>query len=118
PRPPPVAPDLQHRHLAQEAQLYAELLKAIREQGTAVRSTIVRSWGSTPREVGAKMLVLAQGEIKGTVGGGCGEAEVWQEARNLTAKKGSTAQVHVDLTEGPESKNGKVCGGRFDVFME
>lgn len=64
------------------------------------------------------MLVLMQGQIKGTVGGGCGEAEVWQEARALATRGGTTSQVHVDLTEGPESENGKVCGGRFDVFLE
>ena len=41
-------------------------------------ATIVRTYGSTPREVGAKMIILEDGTTIGTVGGGCGEAEVWQ----------------------------------------
>lgn len=80
-------------------------------------ATIVRAWGSTPREVGAKMLVTAQGEIHGTIGGGCGEAEVWEEVQELFGG-GRARTVHVDLTEDPESDSGKVCGGRYDVFVE
>ncbi len=63
------------------------------------------------------MVVDAEGGSQGTVGGGCGEAEVWQEARDLFGD-GRARQVHVDLTEDSESDSAKVCGGRFDVFLE
>ncbi|MFN8605944.1 MAG: XdhC family protein [Vulcanimicrobiota bacterium] len=81
------------------------------------RCTLVQSWGSVPREVGAKMLVYPDGSISGTVGGGCGEAEVWQAASECLAD-GAWRRVEVDLTEDENSQSGKVCGGRFEVFID
>jgi xanthine dehydrogenase accessory factor len=89
---------------------------ADRERQVAV-ATVVRAYGSTPREVGAKMVILENGDFFGTVGGGCGEAEVWQEARHVL-RRGRPSTVHVDLTEDPESGGEKICGGRMDVFID
>lgn len=63
------------------------------------------------------MLVLSSGEILGTVGGGCGEAEVWQAAMQVL-ESGQAQRVEVDLTEDENSDSGKVCGGRFEVFID
>ncbi|MBS2039978.1 XdhC family protein [bacterium] len=98
----------------QERQLYSELSQ--REKPVA-RCTLVQSWGSVPREVGAKMLVFPDGSIRGTVGGGCGEAEVWQAAMECLSD-GSCRRIEVDLTEDESSQSGKVCGGRFEVFVD
>ena len=103
--------------LPQETQLYWELLDELERSGAVARATIVKTWGSTPRETGAKMLVTPSGAIRGTVGGGCGEAEVWQEAKKVL-QDGQSRRLHIDLTEDTDSDNGKVCGGRFDVFIE
>jgi xanthine/CO dehydrogenase XdhC/CoxF family maturation factor len=64
-----------------------------------VLATIVRTRGSTPRKEGARMVVAADGSvIAGTVGGGCGEGEVLEVARDvLTDRRPRT--VRVDLTE-------------------
>ncbi|HEY6406353.1 MAG TPA: XdhC/CoxI family protein, partial [Ktedonobacteraceae bacterium] len=67
--------------------------------------------------VGAKMLVHRGGRISGTVGGGCGEAEVWRSALNvIDMQRPSTVQV--DLTEEIAMESQGVCGGIFDVFIE
>jgi xanthine dehydrogenase accessory factor len=53
-----------------------EALKATvarKERGAVV--TVVRTRSSTPRKPGAKMLILASGNIIGTVSGGCVETE-------------------------------------------
>lgn len=102
---------------SQERVLYLDLARRLQEGRPVAMATLVRSWGSTPREVGAKMLVDPDGGIAGTIGGGCGEAEVWQETRDVLAG-GAPRTVHVDLTEDIESDSGKVCGGRFDVLVE
>lgn len=50
---------------------------AVRQQGDgAAAATIIRTKGSTPRRPGAKMIIYPDGEIFGTIGGGCGEGEV------------------------------------------
>src|SRR5947209_7810112 len=80
-------------------------------------ATIVKRKGSVPREVGAKMLVHRGGRISGTVGGGCGEAEVWRSALNvIDTQRPSTVQV--ELTEEIAMESQGVCGGIFDVFIQ
>lgn len=65
------------------------------------------------------MLLDSSGGLLGTVGGGCGEAEVYELGRQMlespTSPKGYLC--HVDLTENPEDGGEKVCGGRFDVLL-
>src|SRR5258707_15128240 len=56
--------------------IYHQVKEFLDKGETLAVATIVSTKGSTPREVGAKMVVTAWGEILGTIGGGCGEAEV------------------------------------------
>lgn len=90
------------------------------ENHSVVRAVIVKTWGSTPREVGADMLIDDRGKIYGTIGGGCGEAEVYELACELLdSPSGPPGYLyHVDLTENPEDGGEKICGGRFDVLLQ
>jgi len=98
-------------------ELFQELIHELQRGETVAMATIVRRKGSVPREVGAKMLVHRGGKISGTVGGGCGEAEVWRTALNvLDMQRPSTVQV--DLTEEIAMESQGVCGGIFDVFVQ
>ena len=98
-------------------ELFQEILQKLEAGETVAMATIVRRKGSVPREVGAKMVVERGGKISGTVGGGCGEAEVWRSALNvLDTKRPSTVQV--DLTEEISMESQGVCGGIFDVFIQ
>jgi xanthine dehydrogenase accessory factor len=97
--------------------LYEEVVRLKTEGKRAVLATVVRTQGSTPRDVGAKMLVYEDGSIRETIGGGSLEAAVIQEALDTLAK-GEPRLVHHDLT-GPEaSEVGMICGGTLDVFLE
>ena len=80
-------------------------------------ATIVQTRGSTPREVGAKMLVFEDGLFMGTVGGGCGEADVLQATLDAI-ESGAPSILHVDLTADEAQESGDVCGGVMDVFIE
>jgi xanthine dehydrogenase accessory factor len=97
-------------------ELYDEIAQAIQERRPLVIATVAASRGSTPRKPGAKMVVRPDGSISGTIGGGCGEAEVWQAAMD-TARDGEPRLVTVDLTEDVEGED-KICGGVMDVFVE
>ena len=79
-------------------------------------ATVARTRGSTPRKTGAKMVVRRDGSFFGTIGGGCGEAEVWQEAMDAF-EDGRARIVTVDLTQ-PTNGEDKICGGMMDVFVE
>jgi xanthine dehydrogenase accessory factor len=98
-------------------ELFQEIVHELEEGETVAMATIVKRKGSVPREVGAKMLVHRDGTISGTVGGGCGEAEVWRSALNVIDSRRS-AIVQVDLTEEIAMESQGVCGGIFDVFVQ
>ena len=83
----------------------------------AVLATVVEATGSTPQEPGAKLLVLADGQQAGTIGGGAIEHRVLAEARALLttgAGAPATRLVAVNLT----TELGMCCGGTMSVFLE
>ena len=99
------------------ADLYDEIMKAKSEGKNAALATIIGAKGSTPREQGAKMIIYEDGKIWGSVGGGCLEAEVWQEAMKVMAEE-KPRTVHFDLTGKEAEESGMICGGIMDIYIE
>ena len=97
--------------------MYQQIKQLLEEGGTIAITTIVSTLGSTPREVGAKMVVTASGEILGTIGGGCGEAEVRRRAVE-TIRTSQPEMVKVELLDDIESDSPAVCGGVLDTFID
>ena len=99
------------------ATFYQELQRLLDQGLTVAVATITATKGSTPRTVGAKMIVHPYGQHVGTVGGGCGEAEVIRTALDVIAD-GQPRTVTVDLTEEISMQSLGVCGGILNVFIE
>ena len=97
--------------------MYSQIKRLLEEGETLAVASIVSTLGSTPREVGAQMVVTASGEILGTVGGGCGEAEVIREAVEVIRSR-RPRMVKVELMDDIESDSPAVCGGILNVFVE
>lgn len=97
--------------------IYREILKASEQAEPVAIATIVHTRGSTPREVGARMIVRAGGAIQGTIGGGCGEADVWAEAMEVIETK-SPRLIEVDLLSDSDLEGGRACGGIMYVSIE
>jgi xanthine/CO dehydrogenase XdhC/CoxF family maturation factor len=93
------------------------LAEVIRSGERCALATIVRTRGSTPRKMGTKMLVIPSRGLVGTVGGGCGEAEVLEAALRVL-DGGGPELVTVDLTRDLLSWSPAVCGGTMEVFVE
>ena len=93
-------------------------LTAFAEAGEPVATaTVIAARGSTPREVGAKMIVRKDGGIVGSVGSGCGEAQVfWEAARVLEG--GAPRVCDVDLTGEIGDLSLTNCGGIMEVFVD
>ena len=98
-------------------EFYESLNRSLETERSVAVATIVRTRGSSPREVGARMLVKADGATDGTVGGGCGEAEVWRTALEVMADE-QPRMVVVDLTNEIAINTDGVCGGILDIFVE
>jgi xanthine/CO dehydrogenase XdhC/CoxF family maturation factor len=101
----------------EDLAVFAAAEEAAREGRPVVLATIVRCRGSTPRGTGSKMLIDPERGLTGTVGGGCGEAEVIEASAEVAAT-GVPRLLRIDLTEDLFSWSPAVCGGTFDVFLE
>lgn len=97
--------------------IYHQLQNILAEGDTVAMATIIEVKGSVPREVGAKMIIHPLGQHVGTIGGGCGEADVIRAALDVI-QTGEPQVVHVDLTEDISMQSLGVCGGIMNVFVE
>ncbi|MCB0232263.1 MAG: XdhC family protein, partial [Anaerolineae bacterium] len=79
---------------------YHKLNQLLAAGDSVAVATIVDVRGSVPREVGAKMIIHPLGQHIGTVGGGCGEADVIRAGLDVI-QTGQPTTVRVDLTEDP-----------------
>ena len=88
------------------------------EEGRKVAiATVVKTWGSSPRPVGSQLALDHEGNILGSVSGGCIEGAVVHEARQVM--EGAPPKL---LTFGVSDEEawevGLACGGRVSVFVE
>lgn len=79
--------------------------------------TVIETKGSTPRGTGAKMAVSPLGKVTGSIGGGCSEAAVIQDAVRIIGT-GRYKLVDIDLTGEVAESDGMVCGGTMKVLVE
>lgn len=80
-------------------------------------ATVVKTLGSTPRPIGAKMAVNSRGEFAGSVSGGCVEGAVIEQALNVI-KSGTPKLLHFGISDETAWDVGLSCGGTIDVFVE
>jgi len=88
------------------------------EEGKKIAlATVVQTWGSSPRQEGAKMAISEGGEIAGSVSGGCVESAVAETGLQVL-KSGSPQLVHFGVADETAWSVGLACGGSLDVFVE
>lgn len=83
-------------------------------------ATVVRTHGSTPQVVGARMVVTPgddRGRAAGTLGGGCVEADAILAAREIMERGGHSLRAY-ELTEDLAWNTGLVCGGTMWILAE
>ena len=93
-------------------------IRAWKDQGRSVAlATVVKAWGSSPRPVGAKMAVSSDGQMAGSVSGGCVEGAVVEEALKVLAS-GESTLVEYGVSDDLAWSVGLSCGGKLEVFIE
>lgn len=96
--------------------VYREVEDALQRGESVALVTILESKGSTPQKVGAKMVVSRDGRLRGTVGGGCVEAEILWRARQAIENR--KAEILSYDYNADDEENGLICGGSVTVFIE
>lgn len=98
-------------------ELFRELEQQLVCGREGMLATIIASSGSTPRGAGSRMLILPDGSIRGSIGGGAVE---YQAVRmGLEAMKEKRSAVHgFSLTRNQAADIGMVCGGDVVVYFQ
>jgi xanthine dehydrogenase accessory factor len=98
-------------------QIWSEAVRTLERDQPFALATVINVRGSTPREIGAKMIIREDGQV-GTIGGGCGEAEVFRKARGMLGEGTGSRLAEVDLTGDFDQQEIGTCGGIMDVFID
>ncbi|MFN8500924.1 XdhC family protein [Kouleothrix sp.] len=80
-------------------------------------ATVVKTLGSAPRGVGAKMAVSSAGSMAGSVSGGCIEGAVFDACQEAITT-GQARLLHFGVADDDAWDVGLACGGTIDVFVE
>ena len=83
----------------------------------AVLATVIETWGSAPRRVGAQLVISGEGEMEGSVSGGCVEGAVVVEALEAL-EEGATRLLEYGVSDGDAFAVGLACGGTIRVLVE
>ena len=83
----------------------------------AVLATVIETWGSAPRRVGAQLAISGEGEIEGSVSGGCVEGAVIVEALEAL-EEGAPRELEFGVSDGDAFAVGLACGGTIRVLVE
>ena len=89
-----------------------------KEQGERMAlASLVWSTGSIPMSERAKMIVAEEGDVVGTIGGGCLEAEVLSAGR-IALETGENQLMRYTMTEKQAGESGLNCGGSVRIYTE
>src|SRR5450755_4760224 len=86
-------------------------------QGTRFAvATVVRTWSSSPRPIGAAMAVAESSDVIGSVSGGCVEGAVYEVARQVL-ETGQPQMVTYGVSDDDAFSVGLTCGGTIQLFV-
>jgi len=88
-----------------------------REQGASIAlATVTQTWGSAPRGIGAAMALTAEGQISGSVSGGCVEGAVIEEGAQAI-RSNRAKLLRFGVADETAWEVGLACGGSIEVFV-
>ncbi len=94
-----------------------QALDWIRAGKRAALATVIETWGSAPRRVGAQMVVSSDAEMEGSVSGGCVEGAVVVEALEAL-DDAETKLLEYGVSDGDAFAVGLACGGTIRILVE
>ena len=80
--------------------------------------TVIKTWGSSPRQVGSKMIVNENGDFSGSVSGGCVESSVIEESLQLIKGNMQFKKMELKVSNENAWEVGLACGGEITIYLE
>ena len=79
--------------------------------------TVIRTWGSAPRQAGSQIVIRDDGAFVGSVSGGCIEGAVVEDGRAAIGD-GQVRLRDFSVSDEVAWSAGLACGGRVEIFIE
>ena len=95
-----------------------EAISWIESNQQVALATVIKTWGSSPFQVGSKMIINEKGNFLGSVSGGCVETSVITECLELIKNKNSFKKIDFKVSDENAWDVGLTCGGEMTVFIE
>ncbi len=109
--------------LSSQQQIISAVTGWLEQDKPAWLCTILKTWGSSPRPVGAMMACTLEGELMGSISGGCIEEDFLEQLRDGSLKAqyqamGQPFKVKYGETEEEQARLKLPCGGQLHVLLE
>ena len=101
-----------------ELDIIAEAISWTKANKKVVLATVISTWGSSPFEVGTKMIINEEGNFLGSVSGGCVEANVIEESIELFKNEYTFKKLEFNVSDENAWNLGLACGGSISVYIE
>ena len=101
-----------------DEKILEEANEWLKSKQKVVLATVIQTWGSSPRQVGSRMIVNEKGDFSGSVSGGCVESAVVRECLDLIKKKKEFKKIEFKVSNESAWEVGLACGGEIAVFIE
>ena len=99
-------------------KILQEAISWIESNQQVALATVIKTWGSSPFQVGSKMIINEKGNFLGSVSGGCVETSVITECLELIKNKNSFKKIDFKVSDENAWDVGLACGGEMTVFIE
>ncbi|HAT29580.1 MAG TPA: hypothetical protein DCW29_01620 [Janthinobacterium sp.] len=80
--------------------------------------TVIKTWGSSPRPIGATLAICDDGRVVGSVSGGCIEDDLIARVRRDGIRRGAPELVSYGITADEAHRFGLPCGGTIELAIE
>ena len=101
-----------------DEKILDEALDWIKTNQKVVLATVIQTWGSSPRQVGSRMIVNENGDFSGSVSGGCVESKVIEECISLIKNKKNCKKIEFKVSNENAWDVGLACGGDILIYIE
>ena len=101
-----------------DEKILDEAIDWLLSKQSVVLATVIQTWGSSPRQVGSRMIVNDKGDFSGSVSGGCVETVVVRECLDLLKEKKLFKKIEFKVSNESAWEVGLACGGEIAIFLE
>jgi xanthine dehydrogenase accessory factor len=101
-----------------DLEVIRSALKWTKDGHRATLGTVVHTWGSAPRPVGAMLVIREDGQVMGSVSGGCVEDDLIDKVKTKAIAASKPEVTTYGVTQEQATRFGLPCGGTLQLVLE